>query len=175
MPIPVIYSDHLVLRPCEATDIEALYQLWVDPDVRRYLFDDVVISFEQASEIVRSSIDTFAALGLGIWVIHCHENGPFIGFCGFRLADGTHELELLYGLSPAYWGQGIATEACLAALSYLWSTNASTRVYARTDPPNRKSVAVMERLGMCCLETQRGAHGQPLVTYAIDRPKHLLS
>jgi ribosomal-protein-alanine N-acetyltransferase len=175
MPIPVIYTDHLVLRPCEEKDIEALHKLWADPDVRRYLFDDSILPFDKASEIVRSSIEESATAGLGLWVICCHPSAPLVGFCGFRRSDHTTEVELLYGLAPQSWGQGFATEACLAALSYFWTTDLCSRVYARTDPPNRKSVAVMERLGMCCLDLQHGPNGQRLLTYAIDRPKHTLS
>jgi ribosomal-protein-alanine N-acetyltransferase len=175
MSIPVIYTDHLVLRPLEEGDVEALHRLWADPDVRRYLFDDILIPLSSATEIVHTTTEWSATTGLEFWAICRHAGAPLVGFCGFRRADDTAEVELLYGLTAECRGQGLATEACIAALSYFWATSSCSRVYARTDPPNQKSIAVMERLGMCYLGVQHGSQSQPLVTYALDRPKHILN
>ena len=71
-----------------------------------------------------------------------------VGFCGFRFIDEGPEIELVYGLQAEHWGKGLATEACMAALDYLWRFTDYRQVYARTDPPNDKSVRVMLRLGM---------------------------
>jgi hypothetical protein len=47
-----------------------------------------------------------------------------MGFCGFRFIGDGPEIELMYGLLPRYWGQGLA------------------------DPPNTKSIPAMRRLEM---------------------------
>jgi hypothetical protein len=36
--------------PFASEDLDALHALWTDPDVRRYLWDDIVISRERAAE-----------------------------------------------------------------------------------------------------------------------------
>jgi RimJ/RimL family protein N-acetyltransferase len=54
----------------------------------------------------------------------------------------------MYGPRAEHWGRGFATEACLAAIEYLWSSTGFQQVCARTDPPNGGSVGVMRRLGM---------------------------
>jgi hypothetical protein len=54
----------------------------------------------------------------------------------------------MYGLERACWGKGLATEASRAVLAWLWASTSYQRVFARTDPPNRKSIEVMQRLGM---------------------------
>lgn len=167
----MLYTDHLVLRPCAEHDIDALHRLWTDSDVRRYLFDNAVIGIDRAGGMVRSSIETAARTGLGFWAIHLNPSTPLLGFCGFRPSADMLEVELLYGLLPRYWGQGFATEACLGVLSYFWSATAVPHVYARTNPLNEKSVAVMQRLGMRPLGLQRWPQGQPLLTYVLDRPR----
>ena len=63
-------------------------------------------------------------------------------------------------------GEGVlATEACIAALGFLWRSTKFARFYARTDAPNDKSVQVMLRLGMTHVSTT-----QSMVTYVLRRP-----
>ena len=70
--------------------------------------------------------------------------------------DEIFEIEIVYGLLPAFWGRGLATEAPRAALAYLRETG-HTRVYARTDAPNEKSIAVLRRGFSAARLTQRYA------------------
>ncbi|MGH8187280.1 MAG: GNAT family N-acetyltransferase, partial [Steroidobacteraceae bacterium] len=55
--------------------------------------------------------------------------------------------ELLYGLAPAFWKRGLATEAAQAALAYAFGPLGAARVTAAMDPPNVASVGVMGRVG----------------------------
>ncbi|NJL21283.1 MAG: GNAT family N-acetyltransferase [Leptolyngbyaceae cyanobacterium SM1_3_5] len=41
-----LYSDRVWMRPYAIEDVDALHQLWCDPDVRRYLFDDRLVPRE---------------------------------------------------------------------------------------------------------------------------------
>ena len=51
-----IETERLRLRPLTANDLEDLHLLWTDADVRKYLWDDQVISREQAEEIGRAHV-----------------------------------------------------------------------------------------------------------------------
>lgn len=67
-------------------DLEALYALWTDPGVRRYLGDGKVISGEKAKATIEDSIISFDGYGFGLWVAdETPGDGP-VGFCGLRLA-----------------------------------------------------------------------------------------
>lgn len=173
MRLPPIQTERLALRPWSAEDLDALLSLWTAPEVRRYLWDDIVITREVAERVLNSHLVTQARDGIGFWSILVPvpviSTGLAIpGFCGFRYMDDGPEIELLFGLRGEHWGKGLATEASLAAIDYLWTSTGFYRVYARTDPPNEKSVRVMERLGMV-LDTT----GPPLVTYVLPRPTRL--
>jgi [ribosomal protein S5]-alanine N-acetyltransferase len=162
--LPELRTRRLTLRPFQDDDIDLLHAMWTDPDVRRYLWDDEVISRERVVEVLRSHKDSLAPAGLGYWVVTL--NGETAGFCGFRFIDDSSDAELMYGLLPQYWGQGIATEASRAALDYIWKFTAFDQIRARTDPPNTASVAVMERLGMVHLSST-----PTMISYIIDRPQ----
>jgi ribosomal-protein-alanine N-acetyltransferase len=136
-----------VLRPVESDDVDALHALWTDPAVRKYLWDDVIISREQVAAVVAASGADFAAHRFGLWAVHEKTTGAWTGFCGVRSSEAGGP-ELLYGMWPRYWGQGLATEAAQAVLSYVFVTLDVPEVVAATDVPNHASVRVLERLGM---------------------------
>ena len=54
-----IRTPRLRLRPLRLDDLDDLYRLWVDRGVRRYLWDDRVISRERARTEIERSIGSF--------------------------------------------------------------------------------------------------------------------
>lgn len=170
MPLPTLRTERLLLRPWKRDDLDALHALWTAPAVRRYLWDDVVISRETAEQVIESHLVTSGEHGIGYWALHVlpipPEGAPIDGFCGLRFIDDSAEIELMYGLQAEYWGKGLAAEACRAAIEYLWRATVYQQVYARTDVPNIKSLQVMLRLGMT-LESATDS----MITYSIRRPK----
>jgi ribosomal-protein-alanine N-acetyltransferase len=58
-----LQTARLVLRPITTDDIDALHALWTNADVRRYLWDDIVIDLEHAATEINCSItrQVFAA------------------------------------------------------------------------------------------------------------------
>jgi len=56
--------------------------------------------------------------------------------------------EMGWRIAEAYWGRGHATEAAQATLDWAWAHLPVETIAAWTTAGNRKSWAVMERLGM---------------------------
>ena len=55
--------------------------------------------------------------------------------------------EIGFLLSREHWGQGIATEALLAVLEYLFGQRGFVVITADVDPRNEKSMKVLEGVG----------------------------
>jgi RimJ/RimL family protein N-acetyltransferase len=170
MGLPIIHTERFVLRPWSQEDVDALHALWAAPEVRGYLWDHVVITRETTEQIINSHMATVERHGIGYWALLAPPPAkppalPIAGFCGFRFMDDGPDIELIYGLRAEYWGQGLATEACLASIEYLWRSTRFPVLYARTDPPNERSVRVMQRIGMMHESTSAA-----LITYVLRRP-----
>ena len=76
-------------------------------------------------------------------------DGTFLGMCGVHVLHSyPDDLEAGWRLAREHWGQGYATEAASAWLRIAFEDQGADRVISVTDPPNRRSIAVMERLGM---------------------------
>ncbi len=113
----------------------------------RWLLDGEVVPREWIDEEIAQSEARFAAGGGGLWALRERPAEAVIGFVGFRPFFEPPEMQLLYGLLPAAWGRGLATEAAWAATAYAFGTLGFHEVSAATDTPNTASIAVLERLG----------------------------
>ncbi|MFQ5632001.1 MAG: GNAT family N-acetyltransferase [bacterium] len=134
--------------PCTEDDIDALHKIWIHPNVREFLWDDVIISREQAAEIVLKSIDSYNEKRIGFWCIHQIEKETTIGFCGLGHYGKQPEIEVFYGLDPQHWGRGFATEAVGAMLRYGFEELGYAFILSGANPSTEASFLVVEKLGM---------------------------
>jgi RimJ/RimL family protein N-acetyltransferase len=168
---PTLATSRLTLRPATLDDLAALHAIFTDARVRRWLFDDRMVTEAAAREIVEASIASFAGRGFGQWVLQAPGLSEILGCTGLFTADGV-EIEILYAVHPAHWGRGLATEAARAVLDHGFRTLALPRIAARADTPNAESIRLMERLGMR-FEEERPIDGRPTVHYALTREEWL--
>jgi RimJ/RimL family protein N-acetyltransferase len=166
--ILAIDTERLRVRPYRESDLDALHRLWTDPGVRRYLWDDKIITRQVAADTMHASMVSTAEHGFGHWAVCQAGADALIGFCGLSLIDETPDVELLYGLAPAHWHRGLASEAGRAVLRFGFESIRLERVYAITDAPNTASAAVMRRLGMR-FEKRFTHHGLDSVRYVMAR------
>jgi ribosomal-protein-alanine N-acetyltransferase len=172
MSFPRIETARLTMRPFAANDTDELHRMWIDPGVRKFLWDDQVIPREMAVAIVESSIDSFAQHGFGFWAVCFKDDLALVGFGGLRhfTEDGcaASEVEILYGVAPGHWGKAIATEAARAVLRYGFEETGLEQIYAGADPPNAASFRVMEKIGMKFARRMM-VNGLEAVYYVINR------
>ena len=169
----VLTTSRMRMRPIDREDVDALHALWTDPDVRRYLWDDRIIPRETVEDIVAQSLATFESDGYGFFALELADRGgSLIGFCGHRRAEAGDEIELLYGIHPTYWGEGLVAEAAREVLKFGFESCAFDRVIAATDTPNQQSVRVLQKLGMT-FDCRREFHGLDTVFYSMTRSEFL--
>jgi RimJ/RimL family protein N-acetyltransferase len=114
----------------------------------------------------------------GLWAVEAPGTANFIGFTGLAVprfeAHFTPCVEIGWRLAFDYWGRGYATEAASAVLSYAFETLGLQEVVAFTVPANRRSIAVMERIGMTTSPADDFQHpalpdGHPLRQHVLYR------
>lgn len=140
-------TSRLRLRPCRVEDLGRAHELWTEEGVSRFLFDGRAISLDEARSFVGASVESFARHGYGLWLACARDAGRLVGFAGF-LRSEDEAPNLVYGVHPDFWGEGYATEAARAVLSYAFERLALTKVKADVDEANVESVRVLEKLGM---------------------------
>ena len=165
---PEIETARLKFRPFTLDDVDALHQMWIDPDVRKYLCDDRIIPRDEVASLIEKSIDSFQTNNFGLWGVFLREAEILIGFGGFWYFHTPPELELIYGVAPQYWNQGYATEIAKATIEYGFEQLGLDRILADADAANLASLRVMQKAGMK-FEKAANINKMDLVFYSISR------
>ena len=147
-------TDRLTLEPFTPSDLDLLHQLFTDEAIRQYLWDDMVIDVSQTEDILKVNDILQHSRGYGLWKIVHQETEQVLGFTGLWFFFEEPQPQLLYGLFPAYWQQGFATEAAKSIVQYAFKDLGFDYLIAATDPPNEASGKVAMRLGMKMTESK---------------------
>jgi ribosomal-protein-alanine N-acetyltransferase len=165
-----IETERLQLLPLSLEDLDPMHRVWVEPGVRRFLWDDEIITKEHAAEVIGESVRLFEAEGLGLWSVKPRGEPRVIGFGGFWFFHDPPELQILYGVAEANWNQGFATEIARALIRYGFEELGLERIEASADAPNLSSLRVMEKSGMT-FDKRVDKNGLDTVYYSITRPE----
>lgn len=163
-----ISTARTVLRAFADCEKDELLRLFRNPSIRKYLLDDELVSADWMTAEITSSRARFANSGAGLWSVRAKGDARIIGFVGFREFFDPPQLQLLYGLLPAYWGRGLATESATSICDYAFRDLGFDRVSAAIDVPNTDSKRVLERLGMT-LERITMEEGSETAFYGLQR------
>lgn len=99
-----------------------------------------------------------------IWIIELRDGTHIGDFC-FKGLDSNGVAEIGYGILEEYQGQGYATEAVEAALSWAFQNPNVTAIEAETDADNAASKRVLEKCGFVA----NGIMGKEGPRYALTR------
>ncbi len=163
-------TARLRMRTFEPHDVDELHRIFIDPGVRRFLLDDQIVSREWVEEEIDASIARFEAGSAGLFCVFSKDDGTLMGFCGFRPFFDPPELQLLYGLLPAYWSRGFATEAARAMIEFGFKELAFDRITASADEPNAASIKVLDKVGMV-FDRRETINDSITVFYSISRDR----
>jgi ribosomal-protein-alanine N-acetyltransferase len=151
--LPTLTTPRLVLRPATEADLDALWQLLILPDVKRYLCDDKTLPREVVAGILAEHLAA-ADKGMGMWIaLH---GGAFAGIAALKpvaqvLVDLIPalggEVEPTIAFEPALWGRGLAGEALDAVLAHGFGTLGLARIAGVCDAPNLASARMLARAG----------------------------
>jgi RimJ/RimL family protein N-acetyltransferase len=163
---PTLTTPRLALRPVEPSDVDALWSLWTDADVRRFLWDDRAITRDEAAATVNDCV-SLRDQGLGLWMIETGaganpspDRQPAAMGCAGLLPVSTAAeyeprlaglVEPLVALVPNVWGRGYAHESLSALVTYAATTLGLSRLAGVTDVPNTASDRMLRRAGFVVL------------------------
>lgn len=144
--VPLIETERLRLRAFAAADLDAYAAMCADADVMRYVGDGVPIDRDAAWRQMALFLGHWSLRGFGMWAIEERAGGRLVGRAGYYQPEGWPGAELGWLLGRAWWGQGLATEACRAALAQRAAFGIG-RLISLIRPGNVRSAAVAQRLG----------------------------
>lgn len=141
-------TPRLILRTFRPEDLPRYAALNADPPVYDALGGQP-LSRGDSDDLAAWAQDTFAAEGLGLLAVERRADGAFLGACGLHHQESyPDDVEVAWRLAREHWGHGYATEAAAGWFDLGFGRLELRRIIAITDLGNRRSLAVMRRLGM---------------------------
>ena len=144
-----IETSRLILRRLTEDDAEFILGLLNEPSFLQFIGDRGVRTLEDArAYIQKGPIASYERFGFGLLLVSRNEDGAPIGMCGLLKRDALENVDVGFAFRPAYWANGYAFEAASAVLARGKTMFGLTRVAAITQPDNRGSIRVLEKLGL---------------------------
>jgi RimJ/RimL family protein N-acetyltransferase len=145
-----IQTDRLLLRRFRNADLDAFVAYRSEESVARFQSWDQSYSKADAERFLAE--DSKVAPGQpGQWLQIAIEElgtGNLCGDCAVRVTtEQPRTAELGVTLAPHYQNQGIASEALMATLDWLFGEQDMHRVYAQADDRNKAVHRLLERFG----------------------------
>jgi ribosomal-protein-alanine N-acetyltransferase len=145
--MPILETERLRLEPIAETDANAMFPLMGDPEVMAYWDSPEIDDPEIVAGIVRAQAAETLAGKACYWAMRSLPDGQFIGACDLSEIDGRHRrAEVGFMLGRDAWGRGYALEAMRAVIAFA-AAGGLRRLLARTHLGNRRSEALLEKLG----------------------------
>lgn len=118
IPWTILQTRRCVLREMTEDDLDALYEVYRDPEVSKYT-ENLYEDREKERTYIRDYIEqVYRFCGWGIWVIVLKETNTIIGRAGLAWRDGYDTPEIGFVIAKDYQRQGYAFEVCDSILHY---------------------------------------------------------
>ena len=165
-------TPRLRLRPWRESDFAPFAAMNADPAVMEHF--PSIPTREESDAMARRIMARIEETGWGLWAVEVAGGEPFIGFTGLAVptfeAHFTPCTEIGWRLARGAWGKGYATEAARAALAFGFGELGLEEIVSFTAVANRRSAAVMERLGM----RRDGEFDHPRIAESSPVRRHVL-
>jgi len=146
--LPTIVAERVRLRWLTPGDVDALYDVFSDPDVMRYWSSPPLQDREAAGRLLQQIRDHFERRDLFQWGVALSADDRVIGTCTLCRLDALNKrAEIGFALGRAHWGHGYMSEALEALFGIAFDEMQLRRIEADVDPRNEASIRLLERLG----------------------------
>ncbi|MCL4382422.1 GNAT family N-acetyltransferase [Patescibacteria group bacterium] len=146
----VLITPRLFIREFALDDAEALYKIFSDPDVTKYVSWRPYITIGQAKSFILRVIGNQKRTprtnyGLAVMLKTSKE---LIGYTSLQVNMANRSAEWGIFLKKEEWGNGLGTEVQSAMLNFGFEDLGLHRIWATCDPGNISSKRTMQKTGM---------------------------
>lgn len=150
MQVTELETSQLKLRLWRPEDYAVFAALNADPAVMEYY--PKLLTESESHAFAEKIVARISKRGWGFWAAELKVDKRFIGFVGLNKPEVDLPfnpcVEIGWRLAKEHWGKGYATQAAQAAMAFAFSTLNLDEVVSFTSLQNKRSQAVMQRLGM---------------------------
>ncbi len=132
-----IKTKLLYITPSSADELRAAVHREADPHMKQAL----------SEMLAGCEADPKQYLWYTDWLVTLRESGETVGSLGFKGPPKNGEVELGYGIDPAFAGHGYATEAAKALIDWAFTQPEVYFIMGEAEAENAASLRILEKLG----------------------------
>jgi [ribosomal protein S5]-alanine N-acetyltransferase len=168
----VLETERLILRWLSAEDAAFILELVNDPAWLRFIGDRGVRTLEDARNyILNGPVAMYRRVGFGLYLVELKQSATPIGICGLIKRADLEDVDIGFAFLPAFHGQGYAYESASAIMNFAQNTVGLNHVVAITAPDNRRSIALLTKLGLSFVDLRRLGEAQSeVMLFAWNKP-----
>ena len=145
----VMETERLILRHLTEDDAEFFMGLANTPGWLKYIGDRNIHSVAAAKKYLRDgSIKSYEERGFGFYMVELKGDGKQLGVSGLIKRDTLDDVDIGFAFMPEAEGKGYAFESASEVLKYAKNKLKMKRIIAITDPENRRSISLIEKIGL---------------------------
>ena len=145
MAEPVLFTDRLVLRLPQASDLDGWAAMAADAEAMRFIGG--AKSRPECWRDLCAMRGAWDIRGFAMFSVIERDTGRWVGRIGPWEPEGWPGKEIGWGVSSDFAGKGYAYEAALACMDYAVDVLGWTHIIHSIDPDNARSIALAKRLG----------------------------
>lgn len=144
-------TPRLVIRNWYNDDLDLFFEIQSDPEVMEFF---PFRRNREESQLVMDRVRTgIAETGFGFFALERRSDNQPVGFAGLAIAGidpilPATTVEVGWRLATRFWGKGYATEAARELLRVGFEERGLREIVSFAVADNRRSTAVMKRIGM---------------------------
>jgi len=157
-----LQTERLRLEPLVEDHAVEMFDALGDPQIYSFIPEKPPLSIAALRQRYRMLQRGTSADGSQLWlnwVIRIISSNRCVGYVQATVHAGR-TADFAYVLASAFWGRGIAMEACVAAIDFLETELAVRSLYATVSAENHRSVRLLARLGFGEVDAARYPHGK---------------
>lgn len=141
-------TARLSLREFRPDDALHAHAWFSDPEVMRFIPGGADATVADTRKRIEGYAPHHRKHGFGKCAVVEKRTGLLIGDSGATWLEAANAFEVGYRFDRTTWGQGFASEVARGWLHHLARTTTLTEVIAYAHPEHRRSIHVLEKLGM---------------------------
>jgi ribosomal-protein-alanine N-acetyltransferase len=147
--VSVLETERLMLREVTEADAPFMLELLNSRGFIEGIADRGVRTLEEARAYIAEWVEaSYRDHGFGMWAVTPKgEDGP-VGLAGLVRRDVLPHVDVGYAFLEGAWGRGYAREAAAGVLAYARGPLGLDTIVAITNPANRASQNVLEKIGL---------------------------
>ncbi len=148
VPSITLYTDRLIVSPVCLNRLDEFHEYSMSTELYRHLEYEPFNTYIQSSDYLRLLISRSSTDLAQYWFLLDKNSENLIGTFGLHSLHRVRlSVEIGYGISPKYWGNGFFQEAATSITQYAFETLNIHRIVAKTSAKNIASIKALQRIG----------------------------